>query len=191
MIARSSHRRSSRNEPLPDAELLSRVAHGDLGALGELYDRYREPIRRFLARATANAEDVDDLVHSTFLEAAKSAGRYDGRASCRPWLAGIAVQLLRRRRRSFRTLAAVLSSLRDTRASTLDPRASLEAHVDVDQALASLSEAKRVALLLVEVEGLSCAEAAEVLEIPVGTVWTRLHAARRELRRELGEDGRR
>jgi RNA polymerase sigma-70 factor (ECF subfamily) len=189
MIARPSpQRRSSRDEAVPDPDVLKMVANGDIGALGELYDRYREPIRRLLARATANAEDVDDLVHTTFLEAAKSAGRYDGRPSCRPWLAGIAVQLLRRRRRSFRTLAAVLTSLRDTRTAAADPRSALEAHVDVDQALATISEAKRVALLLVEVEGLSCQEAAAVLAIPVGTVWTRLHAARRELRRALAED---
>ncbi len=187
----SPQRRSSRDEALGDPDVLKLVANGDIGALGELYDRYREPIRRFLTRATANADDVDDLVHSTFLEAAKSAGRYDGRPSCRPWLAGIAVQLLRRRRRSFRNWAVVLTSLRDTRAIAADPRSALEAHVDVEQALSTISETKRVALLLVEVEGLSCQEAAAALAIPVGTVWTRLHAARRELRRALGEDRRR
>jgi DNA-directed RNA polymerase specialized sigma24 family protein len=58
-----------------DADVMSRLASGDLGALGELYDRYHEPIRRFVARATSDAEDVDDLVHATFLAAAKSAGR--------------------------------------------------------------------------------------------------------------------
>ena len=89
------------------------LAGGEIGALGELYDRYHEPVRRFVARATSDADDVDDLVHATFLAAAKSAGRYDGRPSCRPWLIGIAAQLLRRRRQSFGRFLAVLSSLRD------------------------------------------------------------------------------
>ena len=100
----------------PDPDILRQLAGGEIGALGELYDRYQEPIRRFVARATCDAEDVDDLVHATFLAAAKSAGRYDGRPSCRPWLIGIAAQLLRRRRQSFGRFLAVLSSLRGVRA---------------------------------------------------------------------------
>jgi RNA polymerase sigma-70 factor (ECF subfamily) len=171
----------------PDPDVLRRLAADDIGALGELYDRYQVVIRRFFARATSDAEDVDDLVHATFLAAAKSAGRYDGRPSCRPWLVGIAVQLLRRRRQSFARFFAVAASLRGAWPSAMDPRPALQARADVEQALRSLSEAKRIALLLAEVEGLSCAEIAEALGVPIGTVWTRLHAARREIRGALGE----
>ena len=64
-----------------------------------------------------------------------------------------------------------------------------EAIVGVERALARLSEAKRVTLLMAEVEGLSCDEIAQALEIPIGTVWTRLHAARRELRQALEGGG--
>jgi RNA polymerase sigma-70 factor (ECF subfamily) len=172
-------------ERTSDPDLLRQLAGGEIGALGELYDRYREPVRRFIARATSDAEDVDDLVHATFLAAAEIASRYDGRASCRPWLVGIAVQLLRRRRRSLGRLFAVLSSLRGLRVTTTDPRPALQAGADVEKTLPLLSEAKRITLLLAEVEGLSCAEIAEALGIPIGTVWTRLHAARRELRQAL------
>jgi RNA polymerase sigma-70 factor (ECF subfamily) len=175
--------------PTPDPEILRQLALGEIGALGELYDRYQEVVRRFLARATRNAEDVDDLVHATFLGAAQTAGRYDGRPSCRPWLVGIAVHVLRRRRRTFGQFMAVLASLRGVQATTADPRLALQARTDLDRALAGLSEAKRVTLLMAEVEGLSCSEIAAALEIPVGTVWTRLHAARRELRRALEEGG--
>jgi DNA-directed RNA polymerase specialized sigma24 family protein len=66
--------------------------------------------RGFLARATAGAHDVDDLVHATFLAAAESAGRYDGRVSCRPWLIGIAAQLVRRRRQASGRFFTFLSS---------------------------------------------------------------------------------
>jgi RNA polymerase sigma factor (sigma-70 family) len=171
----------------PDPDIMRQLAGGEISALGELYDRYHEPVRRFVARATSDADDVDDVVHATFLAAAKSAGRYDGRPSCRPWLIGIAAQLLRRRRQSFGRFLAVLSSLRATRATSADPRRALQARSDVEGALVRISAAKRITLLMAEVEGLSCAEIAAALGIPIGTVWTRLHAARRELRRALDE----
>lgn len=169
----------------PDSEIMRRLASGETGALGELYDRYSHPMRRFLARATAGAHDVDDLVHATFLAAAESAGRYDGRASCRPWLIGIAAQLLRRRRQASGRFFTFLSSFVGTRAGNADPRTTLQARSDVERALIALAEPKRIAFLMAEVEGLTCPEIAAALGIPIGTVWTRLHAARRELRRTL------
>jgi len=171
-----------------DPEILQRLACGELSALGELYDQYNGIVRRFIARATADAEDVDDLVHLTFLAAAKSAKKYDGRASCRPWLMGIAVQLLRRRRRGLGRFLGLLSALIGSRSGNVDPRAALHARNDVKRALLQLSEPKRVTFLMAELEGLSCDEIAGALGIPIGTVWTRLHAARRELRQLLEGD---
>lgn len=175
----------AQTEALSDAELLARLAAGQLGALGDLYDRYHVPVRTFVARATGDAHDVDDIVHATFLAAAKSADRYDGRANCRPWLIGIAAQLLRRRHQSFARLVSVLTSLRHTLRGSADPHSALHARTDLERALARLSEPKRTALLMAEVEGLTAPEIAAALAIPVGTVWTRLHAARRELRAHL------
>ena len=181
MIA-SGPRPAARTAPLSDPELLARLATGQLGALGELYDRYQTPVRTFIARATRDAHDVDDLVHATFLAAAQSAERYDGRANGRPWLIGIAAQLLRRRQQSLARFVSVLTSLKDTLHPPADPRPRLQARTDLERGLARLSEPKRVTLLLAEVEGLTCPEIAAALAIPVGTVWTRLHAARHELR---------
>jgi RNA polymerase sigma-70 factor (ECF subfamily) len=168
-----------------DAEIMRRLALGDTGALGELYDRHGARVRRFLARATADAEDVDDLAHATFLQAARSAGGYDGRASCHPWLVGIAAQLLRRRRKAVGRFLAFLSAFGGSRAPAPDPRSALHARHDVERALRGISEAKRVAFLMAEVGGLTCPEIAAALGIPIGTVWTRLHVARQELRRAL------
>lgn len=170
----------------PDAVLLARLAHGEVGALGELYDRHQHAVRRFIARATSNAEDVDDLVHGVFLTAAKSATRYDGRDDCRPWLMGIAVRLLQQRRRAASRFLVIVAALGALLPGSFDLRHRLAAKTDLERALSQLSEPKRVALLLTEVEGLSCPEVAELLGVPVGTVWTRLHAARRELRQMLG-----
>lgn len=190
MISRGSKQAAERAAAEgSDPELIRQLAAGQVGALGELYDRHRAALRSFIGRATADAHDVDDLVHATFLAAAQSAERYDGRASCRPWLIGIAAQLLRRRRRALGRFVAVLSALRGTLHAASDPRPSLQARSDVERALAGLSEPKRITLLMAEVEGLSCDEIARALEIPVGTVWTRLHAARRELRQALDGAG--
>jgi RNA polymerase sigma factor (sigma-70 family) len=171
--------------PLSDPELFARLATGQLGALGDLYDRYHAPLRAFVARATGDAHDVDDLVHATFLAAVKSAERYDGRDSCRPWLIGIAAQLLRRRHQSLARLVSVLTSLKHTLHPSADPRPALQARTDLERALGRLSQAKRTTLLMAEVEGLTCPEIAAALAIPVGTVWTRLHSARQELRELL------
>ncbi len=176
------HKRLPQAEPASDPELLARVAQGELSALGELYDRYRAPVRRFLVQATSDASDVDDLVHNTFMTAAQCAERYDGRAVCRPWLMGIAAQLVRRRRTALGRWFTVLASVGVLKAAHQRTHRRVEARTDLDRALARLSEAKRTTLLLAEVEGMSCPEIASLLQIPVGTVWTRLHAARRELR---------
>lgn len=188
MSGRSPQHDLRTNAPAVDAEIMGRLAAGDAGALGELYDLHCRSLRRFLTRATADAEDVDDLVHATFLAAAKTAARYDGRLSCRPWLMGIAAQLLRRRRRTFARLVVFVASIGSQQAACADPRPVLQARTDVARALRSIGEAKRITFLMAEVEGLTCPEIAQALGIPVGTVWTRLHAARRELRRALGGD---
>lgn len=172
-----------------DPDILRRLANGERSALGELYDRHHEPVRRFLARASSDAADVDDLAHATFLEAAKNADQFDGRPSCRPWLMGIAARLLRHKRQVLSRFLAVLSSVKTARASAVDPRSALQARIDVGRALVRLSEAKRITFLMAEVEGMTCAEIAAALGIPIGTVWTRLHAANRELRRALEEGG--
>jgi RNA polymerase sigma-70 factor (ECF subfamily) len=177
-----------RGPALSDADLMQRVAEGERSALGELYDRYREALRRFLAQATGDAEDVDDLVQATFLEAAKTASRYDGRPCCRPWLIGIAAQLLRRRRRSATRRFALLAALSGiVRRTGNAPAPTLDTRRDLERALLGLSEAKRVTFLMAEVERQSCADIAAALGVPIGTVWTRLHAARAELRRALGQ----
>ena len=96
------------------------------------------------------------------------------------------MQHLRRRRQARGRFFAALSVLAGTRAAAVDPRAAMAARGDIERALRLISEPKRVTLLMAEVEEMSCAEIATVLQIPIGTVWTRLHAARRELRQALG-----
>jgi RNA polymerase sigma-70 factor (ECF subfamily) len=167
-------------EPDSDTAALSRVAQGDLAALGELYTRHAPALLRF-ARHAVGAQAAEDLVQATFIKAVERASSYDGRStSARGWLYGIAGRLSQERRRALGRFARALSRLGAGREESASPD-----HVerrDLVRGLAKLSDAKRVVLILAEIEGFTATEIAAMLEIPVGTVWTRLHHARRELR---------
>jgi RNA polymerase sigma-70 factor (ECF subfamily) len=114
------------------------------------------------------------------------ASTYDGRAStARPWLYGILARLLQERRRSLARLARALLRVGSAPNDTF--AAPTSAQRDLERGLRSLTEEKRITLLLAEVEGYTCEEIAEMLGVPVGTVWTRLHRARRDLRKFYGE----
>jgi RNA polymerase sigma-70 factor (ECF subfamily) len=176
-----------------DADLVRAVAGGDLSPLGVLYDRHHEGVRQFVARATASSADAEDITHETFLTLAKIAGRYDGRPSARPFLLGIAAQLVRRRKRGLGRWAQALASLADTFSDSVhvsvrtpeDAATTTEEMRRFDEALGRLTDEKRLVFLLVEREGLSGEEVARALDIPVNTVWTRLHHARNDLRKAL------
>lgn len=175
-----------------DAAALSALSQGHISALGILYDRYQAAVCSFVRRATNDASDVEDVVHATFMTAARAAANFDGRQSCRPWLVGIAARLLYRRQRGLSRWARALRELTlHEGARYTDPHRALNARDEVQRlsaALERLSEPKRVVLLLAENEALSSEEIAAALHIPVGTVWTRLHHARRDLRRMLDRE---
>jgi RNA polymerase sigma factor (sigma-70 family) len=176
-----------------DAQALADIASGKVGALAMIYARHQRSIYRFALQATSHPQDAEDISHATFMTAAKAAGSFDGRPSCRPWLLGIAARLLARRRRSLGRCARAIREfavLHDN--SAIDPHRELVSRDEltaVCRAVKHLSEPKRIVLLLAEVEQLTCDEIASILGIPVGTVWTRLHHARQDLRRTASLNG--
>lgn len=168
-----------------DGELLERVARGDTQAIGALYQLHARSLLRFAARAVGPAE-AEDLVHAAFIRAADRASTFDPQlGSARGWLFGITGRLVQERRRALSSTARALLRFGAGAARAMTGTSN-ERH-DLERALASLSEAKRVVILLAEVEGYTGEEIATMLEIPVGTVWTRLHKARRELRAFMEE----
>ncbi|HEY0463138.1 MAG TPA: RNA polymerase sigma factor [Polyangiaceae bacterium] len=176
-----------------DRDALFALGQGQIGALGLLYDRYSGVVYDFVHRATSDVSDADDIVQATFLSAAKTVASYDGKQACRSWLVGIAGRILYRRRRGLSRWARALRELSMREADNYaDPHQELSARDEVQRlswALAKLSEPKRVVLLLAEAEEQSCEQIARALQVPVGTVWTRLHHARRELKRLLEHAG--
>lgn len=170
-----------------DEALVAAIAAGHLEALGQLFDRFEPMIRRYVQRIGVCPSEADDLVQATFLEVLRAAPRFDVSLSAKSWLFGVATVMVRRHRRSFaRSAARVLAWAHlghDTeQASAHEELEHREEKRLFRQALDRLSPKKREAFTLVVLEGLSGEEAARALGVPVNTVWTRLHHARRELR---------
>lgn len=172
-----------------DAELLAGVARGDLGPLGELFDRHHASVRHFLVRVLRDPAEADDLVQETFLTASRAAGSCTSTGSARSFLIGIAAQLVRRRRRSWRRLFNMLESFeiapREPARSPEDLASNSEQSEQLHAALGRLSEDHRLTFCMIEIGGMSGVEAAQSLGVPPGTVWRRLHEARAELRTRL------
>jgi RNA polymerase sigma-70 factor (ECF subfamily) len=184
-------RADSSAESLSDEALLAACAVGDSRALGALYDRHEPLVRRFLARVSyADAADLADLVQTTFLEIHRSAGRFAARSAARTFILGIAANTARAfvrkevRRRSFLDGYATRPA-----AGGAGPFESLERRqmaARLDEELAKLPADLRLAFVLCDLEELPAAEAATILGVRAGTVWWRLHEARKALRAALG-----
>ncbi len=175
-----------------DAVLMARIAEGDLDALGQLYDRLEPEVRRLVRRLGALPGDVDDLVQLTFLDVHRSAANFQTGRTPRSWVLGVAVMIVRRHRRSLRRWIENMTGhvFERRRAPPKAPDEMLEQcqeYSRFEQALERLSPKRREAFVLVVMEQLSGDAAAAVLGIPVATVWTRLHHARRDLRSMLDE----
>jgi len=150
---------------------------------GVIFDRHFDAVFGYLARRTGRS-GAEDLVSTTFTVAFERRNRFRPDAtSARPWLFGIATNLLRAERRAENRALIALGSL-DAAGVTVDQRDTGDlAHVE--QLLAALDQGQRDVLLLHAWEELSYEEIAEALEIPIGTVRSRLARARARLQAAL------
>jgi RNA polymerase sigma-70 factor (ECF subfamily) len=164
----------------------------DVNAFGVLFDRHSAAIHAYLSRRVGN-ELADDLTAETFVVALSKRASYDiTRTDARPWLYGIATNQLRRHRRQearqYRALARTgIDPVVENHADAVAARvAAADATRKLASVLARLSRADRDVLLLIAWGELTYADVADALGIPVGTVRSRLHRARRKLRDALG-----
>ena len=178
-------------EPESDAELITASLYRP-EAFGQIFDRHAEPLLRFFVRRVGPAE-AGGLVGDVFRIAFERRSAYDrGHSSAGPWLYGIGSNLLRTRRRSqargLRAAPMLLAASERHRAEEglLNARLVLPKVAD---AIDALPEGDRVALLLFALEELGYAEIATALEIPVGTVRSRISRARRKLRELIPQEG--
>jgi RNA polymerase sigma-70 factor, ECF subfamily len=150
-----------------------------------LYRAHATFVARFLLRLGARNEDVPDLVQDVFLVAHRRGGFSPGPAKPTTWLAEIAFRVAsdRRRKAGRRREDADTDTVVLAPSATDSPGRQAEAREALDRvqrALDSLTPEKRAVFVLFELEGQPCDAIAAAMEIPVGTVYSRLHAARRD-----------
>ena len=173
-------------ETASDARLLSRSADGDRTAFAELMDRHGEAVHRLLLSLGAGPDDAEDALQDCFIAAWRSAGTFRGEESARGWLFTIARNVLRRqhRRRVGEPPKVDQLEVLGARAgwgSDSDFSRRLEVQDELEWALARIPEEERQVLLLRDIDGLSGPEAAEVLELSLAAMKSRLHRGRLHL----------
>ncbi len=184
-----------------EARLVEASKAGDTAAFGELVRQHQDRVYNVCWRICGNRTDAEDLAQETFVRAFEAIARFDGRARFYTWLFRIAANLAisaGRRERRARTVsldggprlvhedeAPAGERLAVETASPQESVMDREAQALVLSALAELDEEYRVVVTLRDLESLSYEEIAEVLEVPVGTVKSRLHRGRLALRERL------
>jgi RNA polymerase sigma-70 factor (ECF subfamily) len=175
--------------PAPtDEQLILNFSKGDTQAFTELFQRYKQPIFGFFRRRVSQSAPAEELTQETFLAVLRGAARYRPQALFRTYLYAIAFKILRAHRRRAAFRATFFGEWK--RAQDPAARAHTEAVVVLRQALGKLEPTDREILLLREFEQLSYAEIAELLNIPLNTVRSRLFRARLALKMLLEQPAR-
>jgi RNA polymerase sigma-70 factor (ECF subfamily) len=178
-----------------DGRLISRIRQGNILALKALYEKYKVQVYRTALAITHDREAAEDILQDCFLRVYTYIDRLDGSLPLSPWLHRVAVNLsynwVNKKRRWLQPFEEVIDHL------VAPPRTLPESALErgelqrvVQKAIASLSFKHRVVIVLFYLNGFSLNEIAYILDCPVGTVKSRLHYARRNLRRKLERDRR-
>lgn len=154
--------------------------------VSQLFTEYGGRVYIYAYRRTLSPEEAKDVVADTYLITLRRIDRVPEHAL--PWLFAVARRVLANRTRAVASEARAMARLSARHGSAPDAFAELSALETLDQAFACLSADDRETLMLVEWDGLSNREAAEVLGCAVPTLAVRLHRARRRLARELQRD---
>jgi RNA polymerase sigma-70 factor (ECF subfamily) len=170
-----------------DEALVERVAEGSSAAFETLFERYRDRVFQFvLWQLDAGRDAAEDLTQEIFFQVYRSASTFRHRSSFRTWLYSLARNVCRHHERKHRRESGeAVPDLAGDGSDALDRLTAAEDRARVRQAVAALPREQRSALLLRDWEELSYQEIAVVLDIPLGTVRSRLHNARSALAQAL------
>ena len=167
-----------------DVDLLRKAAAGDGRAFHALVDRHAQRMYRLALSLVGNATDAEDVVQEAFAGAFRGLSGFEGRAAVKTWLTRILfTQAAKWRRDRARRVMGSIDAAEQPTVEGGDN--SVAARIDLNAALLKLSPEHREVLLLREFEGMAYEEMAEVLGVPRGTIESRLHRARNELRLKL------
>jgi len=178
-----------------DGQLISQIRQGNILALKALYEKYRAQVYRTALAITRDREAAEDILQDCFLRVYTYIDRLDGSLPLSPWLYRVTVNLsynwANRRRRWLQPLDEVIDRL------VAGPRTLPESVLEkgelqrvIQKTIASLSFEHRVVIVLFYLDGFSLNEIAYIMDCPMGTVKSRLHYARRNLRCKLERDRR-
>lgn len=182
-----------------DEEIVRRTVGGDRDAFGILVRRYQDRLHNAAYRLVGSAEDARDIVQDSFVKAYRNLGGFRGHSSLYTWLFRIVVNMSlshrRKRKRKWMRLMtpgpdrgdeAGPAGLPDASAADpADPLVTAETEAIVQRALDDLDEEHRTVVVLRDIQHFDYHEIAEILDVPTGTVKSRLHRARLMLRDRL------
>ena len=167
-----------------ELKLVQRAARGDGKAFHALVDAHSQRLYRLAVSLVGNATDAEDVLQEAFAGAFRGLGRFEGRSSVKTWLTRILVMQAAKWRRDRQRRNMPNSDLEEVSQSDTASH-SVGAKIDLHAALQKLSDEHREVLVLREFEGMSYEEIAEAIDVPRGTVESRLHRARAELKERL------
>jgi RNA polymerase sigma-70 factor (ECF subfamily) len=182
------------DEPISDEALWLRVRAGEAAGVGSIFDRHHVRVLGHCRRWTDSSVDAEDLTSMVFLEALRRADAVrfvDG--SALPWLLVVATNLSRNQARARRRYRALLSRLpapepmSDIADDVIEALDSQGQASQLTAAFGTLRRSEQDVVALCDLGGLSYVQAADALDIPVGTVRSRLSRAREKLRRAFVE----
>ena len=180
-----------------EAILIERCRAGDLAAFEPLVEKYRQRVYRLAYNVLRDSDEAWDVAQDAFIRAFQALPSFRGDSAFYTWLFRIVMNVARDRARQHAARGRAFGTERvdekDWDRVLIEQATGPDAHATqveererIARALATLSEPHRAIIMLSDLEGLSYREIAEVLNIPMGTVMSRLHNARRRLRDALG-----
>ena len=177
-----------------DRELILQLQQGDVNALGDIYDRHKNLVYRTALGITGDEQIAADLLQDVFLRMNRFAHHVDPERPLEPWLyrttANLTYTWMKRHRRWMRPLEDVAEWLVGSKKQLPSYVAEVsEEWKDVQKAVSSLSLQQRVVVVLYYINDLSLQEISEILDIPVGTIKSRLFYGRKALKKYLEADG--
>jgi RNA polymerase sigma-70 factor (ECF subfamily) len=179
-------------QPLADEELIRRFLTGDVTAFTELVDRHRQRVYNVCLRLLGDPEDAADASQDVFVSVLTKLEQFRGDAAFTTWLHRIAVNacydVTRKRRRQPMLRLAGDQDLPETETGPAVPDHAdeLAGTRDVVAALGRIPEEFRIALVLADLQDLAYEEIAMILDVPIGTVKSRVHRGRVALARVMG-----
>lgn len=192
---------SNLHAPNDDTLLVAGLRAGFEIAYEQLIQRFQQPVYNLAYRLLNDSGDAGDVAQEVFLKVFRNVGQFRGRSSLRTWIYRIAVNEAHNRRRwlfrhrhkevgleaEFEDEAPRERVLRDTGRSPFDRAFDGERQILIGQALAAINPSFRAAIVLRDLEDLSYDEIAEVLQISLGTVKSRILRGREALRVQLAD----